>query len=126
MDCDLGTHHLSYDISGPEGAPVVLFGHCFSSNRHFWDAQLPVLTSYRVLRYDTRGHGKSGTPPGPYRLDDLGDDIIALIDALGIDQVHYIGVSMGGMIGKPALRFRTGCRVGSHEPEAVDRYGAIG
>ncbi len=106
MKCDLGTHCLSYDLSGPEDAPVVLLGHCFGSDRHFWDAQLPVLTDYRTLCYDTRGHGESDTPPGPYRLDDLGDDVIGLLDRLGVEQVHYVGVSMGGMIGQNlALRY---------------------
>lgn len=106
MNCDLGTHCLSYDMSGPEDAPVVLLGHCFASNRHFWDAQLPALADYRTLRYDTRGHGESGMPPGPYRMDELGDDVIGLLNALGIDRVHYFGVSMGGMIGQNlALRY---------------------
>lgn len=106
MHCDLGTHHLAYDISGPEEGPPVLLGHCFAGNRHVWDAQLPALSAYRTIRYDTRGHGKSGLPPGPYRLDDVGDDVVGLLDALGIERVHYFGISMGGRIGQNiALRF---------------------
>ncbi len=106
MQCDLGTHQLAYDISGPEDAPVVLLSHCFAGNRHVWDAQLPVLSAYRTIRYDTRGHGESGLPQGPYQVDELGDDVIGLLDALGIEQVHYLGISMGGRIGQNiALRF---------------------
>ncbi|WP_143301208.1 alpha/beta fold hydrolase [Candidatus Entotheonella palauensis] len=93
-------------ISGPEDRPPILLSHCFSGNRHVWDAQLPALSAYRTIRYDTRGHGESDLPPGPYRLDDLGNDVIALLDALGVEQVHYFGMSMGGMIGQNlALRF---------------------
>lgn len=106
MQCDLGSHQLAYDISGPEQGPPVLLGHCFAGNRHVWDAQLPALSAYRVIRYDTRGHGASGLPPGPYQLDDLGDDVMGLLDALGIERVHYFGISMSGRVGQNiALRF---------------------
>ena len=106
MQCDLGTHHLIYDICGPEEGLPVLLSHCFAGNRHVWDAQLPALSAYRTIRYDTRGHGESGLPSGPYRLDDLGNDVVGLLDALGIERVHYVGISMGGMIGQNmALRF---------------------
>ena len=106
MICDVGTHKLAYEISGPLKAPSLLFGHCFASNRHFFDSQLPVLTDYRTIRYDTRGHGESDTPSGPYRMDDLGNDAVALLDHLQVQKTHYVGVSMGGMIGQNiALRF---------------------
>ena len=106
MICDLGTHKLAYEISGPASATPLLFGHCFASNRHFFDSQLPVLTDYRIIRYDTRGHGESDTPSGPYGMDDLGNDAVALLDHLQIQETHYVGVSMGGMIGQNiALRF---------------------
>ena len=106
MICDLGTHKLAYDISGPVGGPPVLFGHCFAANRHFFDNQLPVMTRYQTIQYDTRGHGESDTPPGAYTLDNLGNDVIGLLDHLQINQAHYVGVSMGGMIGQNlALRF---------------------
>lgn len=130
MRCDLGTHHLGYDITGPEDAPVVFLGHCFAGNRHVWDEQLPALSGYRTIRYDTRGHGDSGLPLGPYQLDDLGNDVIALLDALGVDQVRYFGISMGGRIGQNiALRFPhrlaslglITTTVASHEEELADR-----
>ena len=106
MICDVGTHKLAYEISGPASATSILFGHCFASNRHFFDSQLPVLTDYRIIRYDTRGHGESDTPSGPYRMDDLGNDAVALLDHLQVQKTHYVGVSMGGMIGQNvALRF---------------------
>ena len=106
MQCDLGAHHLAYDISGPEDRPAVLLSHCFAGNRHVWDAQLPALSAYRVIRYDARGHGESGLPPGPYRLDDLADDAVALLDALGIEQAHVFGISMGGRTARNlALRY---------------------
>lgn len=103
---DLGSHHLAYHVAGREDAPVVFLGHCFGADHHFWDAQLPILADYRTVRIDTRGHGASTTPPGPYTLDQLGDDVLALCDALGIKRMHYIGASMGGMVGQNiALRY---------------------
>ena len=106
MICDLGTHKLSYEITGTPNGPALLLGHCFGSNKHFFDDQIPILTDYQIVRYDTRGHGESDTPAGPYSLDDLGNDAIALLDFLKIGKAHYVGVSMGGMIGQNiALRF---------------------
>ena len=63
---------------------------------------MPVLGEYRVLRYDTRGHGGTDAPEGDYTLDQLADDLFALLDALDIDRVHFVGLSMGGMIGQAA------------------------
>lgn len=66
----------------------------------------------RVVRYDTRGHGSSPVPDGPYSLDDLADDVIALLDRLGVDKAHFVGLSLGGM---------TGMRLAARNPERVDR-----
>ncbi len=74
--------------------------HCFGSNHQYWDCHLPAVEGYRILRYDTRGHGQSDSPPGPYSLGQLTRDVIELIDALSIERVHFVGVSMGGMIGQ--------------------------
>ena len=96
----------NYELSGPEGAPVVVLSHSLGSNLSMWDFQLSALEPhYRVFRYDTRGHGGSQTTsgesmPGAYTLDELGDDALALLDALGLEQVHWVGLSMGGMIGQ--------------------------
>lgn len=91
---------IYYRIEGPPDADVVCLSHCFGSNHHYWDCHLPAVNEFRVLRYDTRGHGQSDSPPGPYSLSRLAHDVIELIDALSIDQLHFVGVSMGGMIGQ--------------------------
>jgi 3-oxoadipate enol-lactonase len=90
-----------YELCGPEQAPVVMLSHSLASGMSMWDLQLTALKSrFRILRYDTRGHGGSDVPAGPYRLDDLVADAVALMDALAIRQVHFVGLSMGGMIGQ--------------------------
>jgi 3-oxoadipate enol-lactonase len=99
--------HVNCQFSGPERAPLVVLSHSLASSGRMWEQQVPALVDgYRVLRYDTRGHGGSDAPAGPYTLDDLGDDVIAMLDALDIERVHWIGLSMGGMIGQNlALRY---------------------
>jgi 3-oxoadipate enol-lactonase len=93
--------NINYRFDGPDNAPVVTMSNSLASNLSMWDPQIPALASrYRVLRYDTRGHGQSDAPPGPYSLDDLTEDVRALWQALGIRQTHFIGLSMGGMIGQ--------------------------
>ncbi|MDO8941710.1 MAG: alpha/beta fold hydrolase, partial [Desulfobacterales bacterium] len=90
-----------YELCGPEQAPVAMLSHSLASGMSMWDPQLTALQSrFRILRYDTRGHGGSDVPAGPYSLDDLVADAVALLDALAIRQVHFVGLSMGGMIGQ--------------------------
>ncbi len=85
---------------GPAEAPAVMLSHSHFSDHRMWRPQIDVLAErYRVVAYDTRGHGASGVPKGPYSLDDLAGDALALIDALQLDAVHFAGLSMGGMIG---------------------------
>lgn len=92
---------INYELSGPKGAPIVVLSHSLGSNLSMWDVQLAVLEPhFRVLRYDTRGHGGSQATPGAYSLDLLADDAVALLDILGFAQVHWVGLSMGGMIGQ--------------------------
>ena len=91
---------LNYDLTGPEDAPVITLSNSLSSNLHMWDDQMEALSGYRVLRYDKRGHGSSSAPEGPYTLELLADDVIGLWDALGIEESHYCGLSIGGMIGQ--------------------------
>lgn len=90
---------LACRFDGPEGGRVVMMSNSLMSDYTMWDVTVPALADrYRVLRYDTRGHGRSGTTPGPYSIEMLADDAIGLIDQLGIRRVHFVGLSMGGMI----------------------------
>jgi 3-oxoadipate enol-lactonase len=90
-----------YTLDGPAGAPVVTLSHSLATTLAMWDPQMPALTArYRVLRYDTRGHGQTDAPGGPYSLELLAADAAALLRALGIARTHWVGLSMGGMIGQ--------------------------
>jgi len=92
---------MSYTLEGPADAPVVTMSHSLATDLSMWDATAPALTDrFRVLRYDTRGHGKTDAPTGPYTLEQLADDAQALLQALGIASTHWVGLSMGGMIGQ--------------------------
>jgi len=92
---------INWQLTGPENAPVVVLSHSLGSSGIMWDWQVPMFVErFRVLRYDTRGHGGTDAPAGPYHLDSLGDDAIGLLDALDIQRVHWVGLSMGGMIGQ--------------------------
>jgi 3-oxoadipate enol-lactonase len=88
-------------MDGPASAPVVTLSNSLASNLSMWDPQMKALTArYRVLRYDTRGHGGTDAPAGPYSLEQLAEDARALLQALNIQRTHWIGLSMGGMIGQ--------------------------
>lgn len=103
-------HHL---VTGPDDAPVVVLSNSLGSTLEMWDAQAVALAErFRVVRYDTRGHGRSPVPGGPYDIDDLADDVVALLDTLRVDRAHFVGLSLGGM---------TGMRVAARNPERVDR-----
>jgi 3-oxoadipate enol-lactonase len=92
---------IHYRLDGPASGPVVTLSHSLAANLSMWDPQVPALGSrYRVLRYDTRGHGGTDAPPGPYSLDQLAEDARALLQALGIARTHFVGLSMGGFIGQ--------------------------
>ncbi len=92
---------LNCRLSGREDAPVVVLSHSLGSGMIMWEPQLAVLEAdYRVLRYDMRGHGESDAPEGPYTLDLLAADVIGMLDELNIDRVHFVGLSIGGMIGQ--------------------------
>jgi 3-oxoadipate enol-lactonase len=102
---------LRYQLDGPANAPVVLFSNSLGTNFRMWDAQLSDFTQqFRVLRYDTRGHGESTVTPGPYKIEQLSRDVLHLLDALSLDRVHFCGLSMGGM---------TGMALASHSPNRV-------
>jgi 3-oxoadipate enol-lactonase len=100
-------------LDGPENKPPLMLSNSLGTNLHMWDPQIPELTKhFRVIRYDSRGHGQSGAPDGPYSMDELGRDALAIMDALELDQVHWIGLSKGGMIGQWLL---------THAPERIGR-----
>lgn len=90
---------LHYRFSGPVGAPVVGLANSLGTDARIWDGVIGRLSSrYRILSYDKRGHGLSDTPPGDYGLDDHVDDLLGLLDHLGIDRLALAGVSVGGLI----------------------------
>lgn len=92
---------IRYADEGPKDAPPVVMSHSLSAELAMWAPQAEALKDrYRVIRYDTRGHGGTDAPAGPYTLDMLGQDAIAFMDALGLERVHWVGLSMGGMIGQ--------------------------
>lgn len=92
---------MNYQLEGLAGGPVVTLSHSLAANLSMWEPQVPALRSrYRVLRYDTRGHGGTDAPPAPYSLEQLAEDARALLQALGIARTHFMGLSMGGFIGQ--------------------------
>lgn len=92
---------VNYSLEGPAEAPVVTLSHALAANLSMWDPLMSALTPrYRVLRYDTRGHGGTDAPAGPYSLELLADDARSLLHALGIERTFFIGLSMGSMIGQ--------------------------
>lgn len=110
---DIGSEKFNCRVDGPPDAPVLVLSNSLGTNYSMWDAQMPALTArYRVLRYDARGHGASPVTPGPYTMEELGRDVLALLDALKIRRAHFCGLSMGGM---------TGMWLGVHAPDRVGR-----
>jgi 3-oxoadipate enol-lactonase len=92
---------IAYAEDGPPDGPALVMSHSLSADHTMWEPQLPALVDrYRVLRIDTRGHGRSEVPAGDYSLEQLADDVVALMDSLKIDRAHFCGLSMGGMIGQ--------------------------
>lgn len=90
-------HHL---VEGPADAPAIVLCNSLGTTLEMWDPQVPALTErFRVVRYDRRGHGRSPVPPGPYTIDDLGGDVLALLDRLGLARVSFCGLSIGGAVG---------------------------
>ncbi|MEV7096549.1 3-oxoadipate enol-lactonase [Amycolatopsis sp. NPDC051045] len=99
-------------VAGPADGPVVVFGGSLGSDLRMWEPQVAPLVErgFRVVRYDARGHGASPVPPGPYELGDLGADVLALLDELGVARAHLVGLSLGGM---------TGMWLGVHAPDRI-------
>jgi 3-oxoadipate enol-lactonase len=90
-------HHV---VDGRAGTPPLVFSNSLGTTLEMWDPQVaPLAERFHVVRYDRRGHGRSPVPPGPYRIDDLGADVIELLDTLGLERVSFCGLSIGGMVG---------------------------
>jgi 3-oxoadipate enol-lactonase len=95
----LGRNAFAIDVEGDDGSPVLLLSNSLSSDSTMWDDQLPRWTRrFKVVRYDARGQGRTDAPPGPYRIEDLGRDALAVLDHLGVARAHFCGLSMGGMV----------------------------
>jgi 3-oxoadipate enol-lactonase len=102
---------LHYRIDGDEALPLLVLSNGLGTELAMWDPQIPALArAFRVLRYDTRGHGRSSTPAQPFALEHLGRDVLALLDHAGADRAHFCGLSMGGM---------TGMWLGIHAPDRL-------
>mgnify|MGYP006283535335 FL=1 len=108
---DTGKGQLHYQIEGAADAPVLVLSNSLGTTLDMWSPQMPALLEhFRVLRYDTRGHGQSEVTPGPYTIAQLGADVVALLDHLQIARAHFCGLSMGGM---------TGMWLGIHAPNRI-------
>ena len=104
---------VAYWKSGTADGPAIVLSNSLGSTHQIWDRQLSTLEPhFRVIRYDTRGHGASDAPAGDYTIERLGRDVIALLDALGIERAHICGVSLGGL---------TAQWLGAHRPDRVQR-----
>ena len=101
MKAKVNGTELYYELHGKEGAPWLIFSHSLACTVRMWDPQIAAFKDrYRILAYDMRGHGQSAAPAGPYTLDMLADDVLALMRELKIERARYVGLSIGGMIGQ--------------------------
>lgn len=104
---------LNHLLEGPEDAPVLVMANSLGTTLRMWDEQAPALREhFRLLRYDHCGHGDSPVPPGPYTIEDLVRDVLALLDRLEIEHASFCGLSIGGMVGM---------WLASEAPERIDR-----
>ncbi len=102
---------IHYELDGPEDAPVLMLHHSLATSHQMWEDLAIALTQvHRVLRFDARGHGLSDAPEGPYGFELLAGDATGLMDALGIEKAHHVGISMGGMVSQ---------FLGIHAPDRV-------
>ena len=107
-------HHV---VTGPADAPPLILSNSLGADLRMWDAQAEELAErFRLVRYDTRGHGGSTVPDGPYTIDHLGQDLLALLDHLEIERAHFAGLSLGGM---------TGLWLAVHAPERLLRLALL-
>src|SRR5581483_11706606 len=110
---DLGGTRLHYRMDGEHELPVLVLSNSLGTDLSMWEPQMPELARrFRVVRYDTRGHGRSSVTSGPYTIEQLARDVLGLLDALGIERAHFCGLSLGGM---------TGMWLAAHEGYRIDR-----
>ena len=92
---------LNVSVEGRQAGPTLKLSNSLGTTIQMWEPQMKALTQvFRVIRYDRRGHGKSGVPPSPYSIKRFGRDVLAILDDLNIEKVHWCGLSMGGMVGQ--------------------------
>lgn len=107
----VGDIDIAHRWDGNPDGPVVMMAHAMGTSHRIWDLQVPALADrYHLLRYDWRGHGDTSAPEGPYTLGQFLEDAVGTMDALGLDKVHWVGISTGGMIGQG---------LGIHYPERI-------
>ncbi|MBN9582058.1 MAG: 3-oxoadipate enol-lactonase [Afipia sp.] len=104
---------LNVAVDGRDGGPTIMLSNSLGATMAMWEPQMAALKKlFRVVRYDRRGHGQSDVPTGPYSMDRFGKDVLAILDDLNIDRVHWCGLSMGGMVGQ---------WLGANAPDRIDR-----
>ncbi|RTZ47599.1 3-oxoadipate enol-lactonase [Candidimonas sp. SYP-B2681] len=109
----INNEDFHYTLNGPDSAPVVVLSNSLGTTQAMWAGQVDALRGrFRVLTYDTRGHGLSVKNNGPYAMDQLGNDVVQLLDTLGIKQASFCGISMGGLIGQ---------WLGVNAPQRIDK-----
>lgn len=108
---------LHHERSGPDGAPVLVLASSLGTTLSMWDPEMEALSrSHRIVRFDHRGHGCSPAPPPGWEIGDLGRDVLELLDSLGLERVHYAGVSLGGMVGM---------WLAANAPERIERLAIV-
>ncbi|MGA4637651.1 3-oxoadipate enol-lactonase [Pseudomonas solani] len=104
---------IAYRLDGTDGLPLLVLSNSIGTTLHMWDDDIAALSRhFRVLRFDTRGHGESSVPEGDYALERMGHDVLELLDALDVQRAHFLGLSLGGFIGQ---------WLGIHAPQRIGR-----
>jgi 3-oxoadipate enol-lactonase len=104
---------INVRVEGRQSGPTLMLSNSLGCTLQMWEPQMKALTQlFRVIRYDRRGHGKSGVSPGPYSMERFGRDVLAILDDLNIEKVHWCGLSMGGMVGQ---------WLGANAPDRLDK-----
>jgi 3-oxoadipate enol-lactonase len=100
LNAEVQGSSLHYEISSLTAGPWIVLAHAFGTDLHMWDEILPHLEiNFRILRYDARGHGLSTVPPLPYSIEQLGSDLLTMLDGLSLETVYLCGLSLGGLVG---------------------------